>query len=106
MSQFVPMAVWLCISVYSFYILGRTDVGRERTGRRLVGIASLLIAAVLAIPEDPNSFNAGDILTLVATTLGAIMLLFGLLLAYPRGKTNAARSAAEPSPDEESTPDE
>lgn len=77
------VAVWLCIGVYAFYILGRADTGRERTGRRLVGIGAVLVAASLVTPQGGSTLNAGDVLALVAMVLAGLLLASGLIMAIP-----------------------
>lgn len=83
MSRIVAIAVWLLISAYAFYVLRHPKPGRERTGRSLVGIGALLVAGVLAIPELNETYNAGDVLSVVGITLAGVCLGIGLILAFP-----------------------
>jgi Na+/H+ antiporter NhaD/arsenite permease-like protein len=83
MYHMIWVAVWLCIAVYAFYILGRADTGRERTGRRLVGIGALLVAASLVTPLQGPELAVGDVLALAAMMIAGVMLAVGLFMAIP-----------------------
>lgn len=83
MTKAIAIFIWLFVAAYSFYVLSHPRRGRERTGRRLVGIGALLVAASLAVPETPEGFNFGDILSVVSMCFAAIILGVGLVLAYP-----------------------
>jgi len=83
MPHMIWVAVWLCISVYAFCILGRADTGRERTGRRLVGIGALLVAASLVTPLHGPELGFGDLLALVAMMVAGVLLAAGLCMAIP-----------------------
>lgn len=83
MPRIAAIALWLLISAYCFYILSHPKRGRERTGRRLVAIGALLVAAVLAIPEQAETYNFGDVLSVVGIGLAGVFLGAGLILAFP-----------------------
>jgi hypothetical protein len=83
MLRLLWMVVWLGISVFAFFLVGRADTRRERTGRRLVGIAAILVAAALVTPTSASRFNVGDALALGALVLGGLLLATGLYLAIP-----------------------
>lgn len=84
-TKVITIFIWLFLAGYTFLFLSKPKQGRERTGRRLVGIGALLVAAVLAIPPGSDTLNPGDILSVVGILLAAVMLATGLVLAHPGG---------------------
>ncbi|NSW55144.1 MAG: hypothetical protein HPY44_03950 [Armatimonadetes bacterium] len=83
MTNAITILIWLILAGYTFLFLSKSKRGRERKGRRLIGIGALLVAAVLAIPQRSDSLDFGDILSVVGMLLAAVMLATGLVFAHP-----------------------
>ena len=83
MTRLLWVVIWLLISAFSFYVLGRVENARERSGRKLTGIGALLVAAAMAVPESPDQLTFGDVLSVVAAVLATVLLALGLYRAYP-----------------------
>ena len=83
MTQLTSVITWLLISAFSFYVLGRAQNPRERSGRKLVGIGALVVAAVVAIPQTDQGLDFGDVIAVVGMVFAAAVLLLGLYRAFP-----------------------
>ena len=66
MHMLIGVVIWLFISAFAFYVLGRAPNPRERSGRKLVGIGALLVAVVLGMPETDILPDVGNVLSAVA----------------------------------------
>ena len=84
MHMLVGVVIWLFISAFAFYVLGRAPNPRERSGRKLVGIGALLVALVLGMPEAGSQPGVGNALAAVGMVTAAVCLLLGLYRAYPQ----------------------
>ncbi|MBP8953763.1 MAG: hypothetical protein KBI47_15310 [Armatimonadetes bacterium] len=83
MTEAITIFIWLFLAGYTFLFLSKPKRGRERTGRRLIGIGALLVAAVLAIPQGSDTVDFGDILSVAGALIAAVMLATGLVFAHP-----------------------
>jgi hypothetical protein len=92
MVSLVWVSVWLLIAVYAFFAPSPEEDELRQRGRRLQGWGALLIAGVLALPAGALGVLPGDLLGVLGTIAGSLMLVTGLVLSLPASWVEAGES--------------
>ncbi|MCE5218210.1 hypothetical protein LLH03_14395 [bacterium] len=92
MVSLVWVSVWLLIAVYAFFAPSPEEDELRLRGRRLLGWGALLIAGVLAVPEGGPGVLLGDLLGVLGTVVGSLLLVAGLVLSLPASWVEAGES--------------
>lgn len=92
---YVGVASWFACSLFAFWLATRPVPEREKTGRVLVGIGALLVGYTLVLPRSGPGSLPPELL-LIITSVAGLVLLIGLILAFPVGGLRSVIEREEP----------
>lgn len=99
------LVAWIACSLFGFLLALRAPSRREQTGRVFVGVGALLMAVSTVVPSSGP--KAPPLMLFEALVFaGGVLLLAGLILAYPAGGLRSSLAKPPEHAQEPSSPED